>query len=76
MLFYTDWEEKGREKGLQEGRQEDILRILEVRFEDIPLTLKELIERIDDVELLGSLLVQAVKTSSLGEFESALRSMA
>lgn len=88
MLFYTDWEEKGREKGRQEvlqevvpevrreGRKEDIFRVLKARFQDTPLTLKELIEKINDLETLGNLLVQAATTPSLGEFESVVRSMA
>ncbi len=78
MEFATDWQEKGREQGLQEGLQqgliakgqEDILRILEFRFEDIPPELRELIEKIDELEVLGNLLVQAVTTQSLEAFES------
>ena len=72
MLFYTDWEERG----LREGRKEDILRILKARFQDIPSTLKEPIEKIKDLEMLGNLLVQAATTPSLGEFESVVKSMA
>lgn len=78
MEFATDWQEKGRELGRQEGLQEgliakgqeDILRILEVRFEDIPPELRELIGKIDDLEVLGNLLVQAVTTQSVEIFES------
>jgi len=79
MLFSTDWEERGREKGRQEGRQEEcqenILRVLKARFQDTPLKLKELIEKIHDLEMLGNLLVQAATTPSLGEFESVVRNM-
>ncbi len=70
MEFATDWQEKGREQGKQEGRQEDIIRILEVRFEDIPLELRQLVGKIDDLEVLGELLVQAVTISSLEAFAS------
>ncbi|NEP58906.1 MAG: hypothetical protein F6K31_18110 [Symploca sp. SIO2G7] len=72
MLFYTDWQEKGR----QEECQDNILRVLKARFQDTPLTLKERIEKISDLEMLGNLLVQAATTSSLGEFESVVKSMA
>ncbi|MDY6784878.1 MAG: flagellar assembly protein H [Cyanobacteriota bacterium] len=74
MEFATDWQERGREQGRQEGqitqRQEDVIRILEVRFAEIPVELRERIGRIDDLEVLGTLLVQAVTARSLEAFES------
>lgn len=74
MEFATDWQERGREQGRLEGQvtkgQEDIIRILEVRFTDIPLELRQTIEKIDDLEVLGELLVQAVTISSLEAFAS------
>ncbi|NET61487.1 MAG: flagellar assembly protein H [Symploca sp. SIO2E6] len=72
MQFFTDWEEKGIQKGQITKGQEDILRVLEVRFKDIPLKLRELMERIDNLERLGNLLTQAVTVASLEEFESLL----
>ncbi|NES23131.1 MAG: hypothetical protein F6K41_30500 [Symploca sp. SIO3E6] len=71
MLFYTDWEERG----LREECQNNILRVLKARFQDTPSTLKEPIEKIHDLEMLGNLLVQAATTPSLGEFESVVGSM-
>ncbi|MDY6936768.1 MAG: hypothetical protein SWY16_03795 [Cyanobacteriota bacterium] len=87
MQFVTDWELKGREQGIQEGLQqgllqgrqegqitkgrEDILRILEIRFEEISQDLRETIGQIEDLEVLGTLLVQAVTTQSLEAFASA-----
>ncbi|MGD2183446.1 hypothetical protein [Lusitaniella coriacea] len=66
--------EKGRQEGLQEGqitqRQEDILRILEVRFEEIPGEIRELVGKIKELEVLGTLLVQSVTAQSLEAFES------
>ncbi|MDY7014577.1 MAG: DUF4351 domain-containing protein [Cyanobacteriota bacterium] len=78
MLYITSVErfgiEKGRQEGLQEGlqqgRQGAIVRILEVRFEEIPQELREQIGRIDDLEALGTLLVQAITIASLEEFSS------
>jgi hypothetical protein len=62
------------EQGIQEGKilkgQENIVRVLEVRFEDVSLELRELVGRIDDLEVLENLLYQAVTTPSLDEFES------
>ncbi|HAA31864.1 MAG TPA: hypothetical protein DCE56_34395 [Cyanobacteria bacterium UBA8553] len=83
MQIVTSWQEKGREEGLQEGLQqgqirkgqEDIIRILEFRFEDVSLELRELAKRIDDLEVLGELLLQAVATPSLEEFESVVNQL-
>jgi len=61
---------KGLEKGLQQGRQEDIVRILELRFKNIPQELRELIGKIEDLKVLGTLLVQAVTNQSLEAFEA------
>jgi hypothetical protein len=63
--------EKGRQEGLQEGQRGAIVRILEVRFEAVPVELRERMGRIDDLEVLGMLLVQAVTAQSLEAFELA-----
>ncbi|WP_254013732.1 flagellar assembly protein H [Limnofasciculus baicalensis] len=78
MQFVTDWQEKGRVQGLQEGLQqgqitkgqEDIIRILEVRFSEIPPQLRVLIRKIEDLEVLGTLLVQTVTIQSMEAFTS------
>ncbi|MEQ9668180.1 transposase [Coleofasciculus sp. G2-EDA-02] len=56
--------------GIRKGQQGAIIRILEVRFENIPQELRELIGKIEDLEVLGTLLVQAVTTQSLESFGS------
>ncbi|NET55039.1 MAG: hypothetical protein F6K47_02190 [Symploca sp. SIO2E6] len=61
---------KGRVKGLQQGKQQDIVRILEFRFEGVTEELKLLIGKLDNIELLGDLILQAVTTPSLDEFTS------
>ena len=84
MQIVTSWQQKGREEGLKQGLQqgqirkgqEDIIRILEFRLkEDISLDLRGIIQRIDDLEVLGNLLVQAVTTPSLEEFESVVNQL-
>ncbi|MBE9118800.1 transposase [Lusitaniella coriacea LEGE 07157] len=74
MPYITSVERFGIEKGRLEGqitqRQEDILRILEVRFEEIPGEIRELVGKIEDIEVLGTLLVQSVTAQSLEAFES------
>jgi hypothetical protein len=56
--------------GIRKTQQENIIRILGVRFERIPHELRELIRRIEDYDMLDTFLVQAVKTKSLEAFES------
>jgi predicted transposase YdaD len=75
MQIVTSWQEKGREQGRLEGKQEDIIRILEIRFEDVSLDLRGIIERVDNLEVLGNLLYQAVATLSLEEFESVVNQL-
>ncbi|MFP4119886.1 transposase [Coleofasciculus sp.] len=75
MPYITSVERIGIKKGLQQGRQEDIVRILEVRFEDIPQKLRGLIGKIEALEVLETLLVQAVTTQSLEAFESVVNQL-
>jgi len=74
MPYITSVERIGIRKGLEQGKitqgQEYIIRILELRFEDIPQELRTLIGKIKNLEVLGTLLVQAVTTQSLAAFES------
>lgn len=78
--FERIWRRDGLEQGLQEGLQqgqitkgrEDILRILEIRFEEISPDVREAIGQIADLEVLENLLVQAVTTQSLEEFSSVV----
>ncbi|NET55829.1 MAG: hypothetical protein F6K47_06565 [Symploca sp. SIO2E6] len=76
MPYITSVERIGIEKGLQQGKimnaQNNIVQILEVRFEDVTQELKQMIEKLDDLELLGELLTQAVKSPSLEAFESVV----
>jgi len=84
MPYITSVERRGIEKGLQQGRQEgrvegkqeskqeDIVQLLEIRFEDVAQELKQIIEKLDDIELLGKLFAQAATTKSLDEFESVV----
>ncbi len=64
--------EEGREEGRQQGQQEAILRILEVRFGDRSARLAEQVRKINDLELLGELLTQAVTAQSWQAFERVI----
>jgi len=61
--------------GIRKGQQGAIIRILEVRFENIPQGLRELIGKIEALEVLETLLVQTVTTQSLDTFESVVNQL-
>lgn len=54
---------------LQKGR-EDIIDVLEIRFENMPSDLVNAINQIEDSSLLKTLLRQAITLDSLSEFQS------
>ena len=76
MPYITSVERFGIEKGIEQGRQEErqeaILRILEARFTEIPAILKEKVEQIESLEILGELLTQAVTTQSVQAFAEVI----
>ncbi|NET61430.1 MAG: hypothetical protein F6K47_36490 [Symploca sp. SIO2E6] len=63
---------EGEQKGRLESKQQDIVRILEFRFEGVTEELKLLIGKLDNIELLGDLILQAMTTPSLDEFTSVV----
>ncbi len=85
MSYVTSFERKGIEKGLQQGLQqgtqhglqlgilqtlrENVIDILETRFQTVPSTLLKMIQAIDDNSLLSRLHREAVLVESLEQFE-------
>ena len=76
MPYITSVERIGMRKGLEQGQitkgQEYIIRILEVRFEEISPKLREIINQIKDQDVLANLLVQAVTIQALEAFQSVV----
>lgn len=72
MTFITSIEEIGIEKGIQQGilqkAREDVIEVLEIRFEDVPETLVEAINSLDDTDILETLHKQAVIVESIEQF--------
>ena len=60
--------QKGRLEGRQEGKQEDILDILEMRFSFVSPEIKLRLDAVDDPVLLKQLLKSAVTIRSCDEF--------
>jgi hypothetical protein len=60
--------QRGIQRGILQTRREDIKEILEMRFENIPLSLNEALNKINDELLLKALHRQAITVNSLAEF--------
>lgn len=68
--------EQGKQEGIQQGMQQgmlqksrdDVIDILELRFEIVPRSILKVINEINDPSILKSLLKKAVTVKSLDEF--------
>lgn len=72
MPYVTSVERLARIEGLVQKGREDVIEVLEVRFEALPNELVEKINQIEDLELLKTLLRQAITIGSLAEFQGIL----
>ncbi len=72
MPYITSWERIAMRKGMLEGVREIVLEMLEERFGEIPEDMKKAVVAIEDKDELKKLCRQAVRVSSLGEFQLAL----
>ena len=60
--------QEGREVGLQEGRQRSILDLLETRFGEVPMAIRDGVRAIHDEAQLKEMLCRAAVIPSLEEF--------
>ena len=61
--------EEGKEEGKVEGKQDAILKLLQIRFQNIPETLSSEIRNIHNIIHLDTLLEKAIKAQSLEEID-------
>jgi hypothetical protein len=66
--------EKTRKETQKETRKQDITKLLQVRFGDIPENLVTSINQIDDTSFLEQLLLSTISVSSLEEFTQLVNS--
>jgi hypothetical protein len=64
--------EKGLEKGILQNAREAILDVLDTRFGQVPDSVRERINSLDNERTLKDLLRRAILTPSLNEFQSTL----
>jgi transcriptional regulator with XRE-family HTH domain len=72
MPYVTSIERLARIEGVLQQRREDVIEVLEVRFEALPNELIERINQIEDLELLKTLLRQAITIGSVAEFQAEM----
>ncbi|MCT7960642.1 transposase [Laspinema sp. D1] len=77
-LIQEEAMERGIEQGLQQGtlqtQRENILDLLQVRFGEVPQSLLEAVNGLEDITTLKQLLRQTISVGSLSEFEQLLDS--
>ena len=82
MQYVTSWEriglERGREQGLEQGAvatsREAVVEILKTRFHVVPDTIESMINQMNDLAALKSLLKKAVTIESPEAFQALLKS--
>ena len=65
----------GQIRGMVEGRRDDIIHLLRLRFDPIVprlLAITDILKRIEDADALRDLLTQAVLSESLDDFQEHL----
>ena len=71
-----EWIQEGFEKGMQQGMQQtardNILAILEVRFETVSQSILKRLKEINDPDVLKMLLKKALRSNSMDEFRKAM----
>ena len=72
MPYVTSIERLARIEGLVQKGREDVIEVLEVRFETLPNELIERINQIEDLELLKTLLRQGITIGSVADFQGLL----
>ncbi|MDB9463044.1 hypothetical protein PN444_11280, partial [Dolichospermum circinale CS-541/04] len=74
MPLVTNIERRAIERTRKETRKQDITKLVQVRFGDIPENLIASINQIDDTSFLERLLVSTIRVSSLEEFAQLVNS--
>ena len=80
MPYVTSIERRGAQQGLRQGLEqgllrksrEDVIDILEARFEVVPRSAMEIINQMEDLSALKMLLKKAATAKTLEEFSEAL----
>ena len=66
----TEGRAKGKAEGKVEGKQDAVLKLLQLRFQNVPETLSREISNIHNLSRLDTLLEQAMTAQSLDEIDT------
>ncbi len=72
MPYITSIERSGIEKGELKNARESVIEVLETRFENVPETLTNTLNQINDIQRLKQLHKRAILIESLASFEHLL----
>ena len=72
MTIADKLRKEGMQQGMQQALQEDILEILEIRFQSVSYSIKKQLEAISDAPALRRLLRLAVQAQSLEQFTNGM----
>lgn len=72
MRYVTSVERFGREKGMIQKGREDIIYVLQIRFQNVPEDLINEINQVEDDEQLKAFLTSAVTSGSLADFQDVI----
>ncbi|NES83901.1 MAG: hypothetical protein F6K10_22190 [Moorea sp. SIO2B7] len=69
MRYVTSIERLPKEEGIIQKGQEDIIEILQTRFENIPNSMVETLNSINKISVLKKLFKRAITINSVAEFQ-------
>ncbi|MEH1768266.1 MAG: transposase [Nostoc sp.] len=75
MRYVTSIERLAKEEGIVENARENIITVLETRFGEVPSSIVEVINRIEEPSVLKTLLKSAIAIPSTADFQQVLDSL-
>ncbi len=74
-LIQEEAREQGRQEGRLEGMVQNLLKVLQIRFGELPPEVLEAVNGIEEMDILNLLFREAIATPSLAEFQVFLTSV-
>jgi uncharacterized protein YqkB len=72
VALLSNMELEGIEKGTRQSLKSNIISLLQKRFQNVPDELVTVINNIDDIAQLQSLLLETVSVNSVADFEELI----
>ncbi|MEH2318990.1 MAG: hypothetical protein V7K24_18090 [Nostoc sp.] len=75
MRYVTSIERLAKEEGIVENARESVIAVIETRFGEVPTSIVEVINGIEEPSVLKTLLKRAIAIPSTAEFQQVLDSL-